>query len=127
MVKAVLVTHGVLGAELVRTIEGLLGPQSDVGFVSNAGTSLESLSDHVRELLGAPSSEEGGIFLFVDLAGGSCGHVCQQLRSLHPNTVVVSGINLPMLLEFFYNRDRVDFEELKHRVLEKGRGGIRCL
>jgi PTS system mannose-specific IIA component len=124
MIKAVLVTHGFLGAELIRTVEGILGPQEGVGCVSNTGTSLDTLTDQVRELL---SRDQEPVLLFVDLVGGSCSHACQQIRALHKNVVVIAGVNLPMLLDFFYNRDLVPLEELAGRLLEKGKEGIRCL
>jgi mannose/fructose-specific phosphotransferase system component IIA len=123
MVNAVLVTHGLLGAELVRTAEGILGPQDGVGFVSNTGTSLETLSTQVRDLL---SNEGEPVLLFVDLLGGSCSHACQQIRRLHPQVVVISGVNLSMLLEFFHNRDRFAFPELVQRICDRGKDGIRC-
>lgn len=124
-VLGILVTHGTLGEELLRTSESILGPQGAVEVISNSGTSLESLSDRVRSLVsGHP---ERPVFLFVDLLGGSCGHACQEIRRLHPETIVVTGVNLPMLLEFLHNRDRVGIPELKERLLKKGRDGITCL
>ncbi len=124
MVKAILVTHGFLGAELVRTAEAILGPQDGIGFVSNTGSSLETLSDQVRSLL---SDTEEPVVLLVDLLGGSCSHACQEIRRLHPRVAMVSGVNLPMLLELFYNRDRVPFDELLLRLCQKAKDGIRCL
>jgi mannose/fructose-specific phosphotransferase system component IIA len=121
----ILVTHGTLGTELLRTSEAILGPQTDIEVISNSGTSLESLSDRVRTLVGG--HPEMTVFLFVDLQGGSCGHACQEIRRLHPDTVLVTGVNLPMLLEFLHNRDRVSVAELKERILKKGRDGIACL
>ncbi len=123
-VLGVLVTHGSLGEELVRTAEAILGPQDDVAVVSNSGTSLEELSDRVRSLF--VEHPEFPVFLFVDLLGGSCGHACQEVRRLHPGTIVFSGVNLPMLLEFFHYRGRVPTEELRSRLLAKGRDGIQC-
>jgi mannose/fructose-specific phosphotransferase system component IIA len=121
----ILVTHGALGRELLATAESILGPQRDVVFVSNTDASLEGLSEALRgELEGA---HDRPFFLFVDLLGGSCGHACQKILAARPDAVVFSGVNLPMLLEFLYHRDRVDLAELKTRVLAKGKDGIRCL
>ncbi len=124
MVRAVLVTHGFLGDELLRTAEGILGPQEGVASVSNSGASLEGLSERVRGILTDPSEP---VLLFVDLLGGSCSHACSEIRALHDSVVVLTGVNLPMLLDFFYNRDRVPFAELTGRLVEKGRAGIRCI
>jgi len=123
-VRALLVTHAGLGEELIRTAESILGPFDGVAFVTNAGASLESLSEAVKGRLG---DEAGPLILFVDLQGGSCSHVCSGIRGLHPGCAVFSGVNLPMLLEFLCSRDRVAFSELKERILEKGRSGIQCL
>jgi len=122
VVKAILVTHGSLGAELLRTAETILGPQEGVACISNSGASLETLSDRIGSLLQSPQEP---VLLFIDLWGGSCAHACQQIRREHPRAVVFTGVNLPMLLEFFYNRDRVEFDQLCRRLLEKGKDGIR--
>ena len=124
-VLGILVTHGGLGRELVRTAETILGPQANVECVSNSGASLEGLSEWVRKLI--EDREAGPVYLFVDLRGGSCGHVCQEVRRMRPDTAVFTGVNLPMLLEFFHYRDRVSDAELRSRLMAKGRDGIQCL
>lgn len=124
-ILGILVTHGGLGRELVRTAETILGPQEHVECVSNTGASLEGLSEWVRRLV--EDRVAGRVYLFVDLAGGSCGHVCQEVRRLRPDTAVFTGVNLPMLLEFFHYRGRVDDAELRRRLMAKGRDGIQCL
>ena len=124
-VLGILVTHASLGTELLRTAETILGPQSRIEVISNSGASAEGLSEKLHSLVsGQP---EQTIFLFVDLLGGSCSHACREIRRLHPSTIVFSGVNLPMFLEFLYHRDRVDLEELRARVVTKGRDGIQCL
>jgi mannose/fructose-specific phosphotransferase system component IIA len=113
-VRGILVTHGRLGAELRQTAESILGPQEELVVVSNAGLSIEGLADQLRTLVprGQPS------VLFVDLPGGSCGHIC---------VLLASGVNLPMLLEFLVHRSRVSPAELKRRLLTRACEAIRCL
>lgn len=124
MVRAVLVTHGALGGELVRTAEAILGRQDGVAIVSNEGVSLDGLVETLRTAAGAP----GPVVFLVDLLGGSCGHACRALRAERgADAFVVTGVNLPMLLEFFYHRDRVPFAELQERLIHKGRDGVRSL
>lgn len=120
-VRALLVTHGQLGCELIRTVQAILGPQDGVACLSNAADSLDTLSVRLR------SETAGGtpLVIFVDLMGGSCGHACRGLSSAA--TRVVSGVNLPMLLDFFVNRERVPFEELLERIQSRGRDGIAAL
>lgn len=123
--QCLLVTHGNLGKELLQVVESILGPQDGVRFVSNTGTSAEVLQKEVHALL--REMESSPILVFVDLLGGSCGQVCLSVQRDHPEVFVVSGVNLPMLLEFAYKRNLLDPHELLSQVLRKGREGILCL
>lgn len=125
-VFGILVTHGSLGDELVRTAEAIVGPQEGIAVLSNAGASLEDLASRLKGLIEGRAAR-GALFLFVDLLGGSCGHACQEILRADPRTVLFSGVNLPMFLEFLHQRDRVGIEELRERLLAKGRDGIQCL
>lgn len=120
---AILVTHGALGQELVRTVESILGTQSDVLTVSNSGLSADGLDDRIaaemaRLEAGAP------VVLFSDLAAGSCGLATRRAELGGRILKRIAGVNLPMLLEFFYNRDALPLELLLTRMEAKGRAGI---
>jgi mannose/fructose-specific phosphotransferase system component IIA len=119
----ILVTHGALGEELLKTAESILGPQEGIHVLSNAGRSLDLLRGELEKLLAEP----GPRVLFVDLLGGSCGHVCALMQRRDPGLLLATGVNLPMLLEFLHHRGRVPLAELRQRLLERGRDGIRCL
>ena len=120
---ALLVTHGVLGQELVRTVESILGAQSDVITVSNSGLSADGLDlAIVSAVNGIPP--ERPIVLFSDLAAGSCG-IATRRAALKDRVVRRGcGINLPMLLEFFHYRDTLPLDELLPRMEAKGKAGI---
>lgn len=120
---ALLVTHGVLGDELVRTVESILGRQTDVRTISNSGLSAEALVSGIEGLVrdlpaGAP------IVLFTDLAAGSCGIASRRVATDGRDLKKIAGVNLPMLLEFFHYRDTLPLDELLPRLETKGRAGI---
>lgn len=120
---ALLVTHGVLGEELVRTVESILGPQGDVITVSNNGLSADGLDDAILSgVKGVPP--ERPIVLFSDLAAGSCGIATRRAALQDRVLRRASGINLPMLLEFFHYRDMLPLDELLPRMEAKGKAGI---
>ena len=123
---ALLVTHAGLGSELLRTVEGILGSQTDVFFLSNDGYSGEALSHAIEERVSAVPGERP-VVLFTDLAAGSCGIASR--RADHGDRVVrkVTGVNLPMLLEFFHYRDTLPLDELLPRLEAKGKAGITVL
>ena len=118
-----LVTHAAMGSELLRAVEGILGAQSDVHVLSNESYSGEALSRAIEERVrGVP--DERPVVVFTDLAAGSCG-IASRLAD-HGARVVrkVTGVNLPMLLEFFHYRDTLPLDELLPRLEAKGKAGI---
>ena len=124
-VFGILVTHGSLGGELLRTVETILGPQGRVEVVSNALASAEGLAARLIAILEERNPDR--VYFFVDLLGGSCDHACQEARRARPDAAVFTGMNLPMLIEFFYQRDRVPEGELRQRLIRKGREGIQVI
>lgn len=120
---ALLVTHGVLGRELVRTVESILGAQEDVVTVSNSGLSADGLTEAIEK--GIRDVPDGvPIVLFSDLAAGSCGIAARRAAVDHRPLRRITGINLPMLLEFFHYRDTLPLDELLPRMEAKGKAGI---
>jgi mannose/fructose-specific phosphotransferase system component IIA len=120
---ALLVTHGALGEELVRTAESILGVQTDVYTLSNAGYSIDDLTAAVTERVRSVAAERP-IMLFTDLAAGSCGIASRRAQFPERDVRRIAGINLPMLLEFFHYRDTLPLEELLPRLETKGKAGI---
>jgi mannose/fructose-specific phosphotransferase system component IIA len=121
-IRALVVTHGEIGRGLVDVVRHLLGTQEGVVARSNDGLSGGELHDLIeRELVEAG---EDTVFLFTDLAGGSCDIACRAVAAGRSRGVVVSGVNLPMLLEFCHYRHRLEPGPLVARVLRKGRLGI---
>jgi len=118
-----LVTHAALGTELLRTVECILGAQPDVHVLSNDGFSGEALSRAIEERVRA-IPDGRSVVIFTDLAAGSCGIASRRAdhgaRAVHK----VTGVNLPMLLEFFHYRDTLPLEELLPRLEAKGKAGI---
>lgn len=123
---AILVTHGILGEELVRTVGSILGPQTDVATVSNSGLSADALAAAIdREVATFPV--EMPIVLFTDLAAGSCGIASRRVDREGKAIRRITGVNLPMLLEFFHYRDTLPLDELLPRMEAKGKAGILIL
>ena len=120
---ALLVTHGVLGTELVRTVERILGPQSDFVVVSNEGLSAEGLVGSIEAALASLPAGQPAV-VFSDLAAGSCGLAARRAGAADRLVRRITGANLPMLLEFFHYRDTIPLEELLPRMETKGRAGI---
>jgi mannose/fructose-specific phosphotransferase system component IIA len=115
-VRGVVVAHGELASALVRVVEGISGVKGALEPVTNVSCSPDELADRVARAVG-----EGPAVIFADMATGSCGFAGQRIARAG-NVAVVSGVNLPMLLDFVFHRE-MDFRALAERVVEKGRTG----
>lgn len=122
VVPALLVMHADLGAALLRAAEAVYGPVTDVQRLSNEGMSRDALEQAIeREVNGWT---HGGLVL-TDFWGGSC-HTCGVAAARgHGEVVILTGVNLPTLLDYLHNRDRLGVVELAERLREKGQASIR--
>ena len=121
-VPALLVMHSDLGQALLRAAAAVYGPFEGVEVLSNDGLSREDLERRIAEKVA--SWKHGGLLL-TDFWGGSC-HVCGVAATRgHGDIVVVTGLNLPTLIDFLHNREELGPLELADRLQKKGRESIR--
>jgi len=121
-VPALIVTHADLGQALVRAAEKVVGTVEGVTLLSNEGRSRADLEQAIEDLVQGWSA--GGLLL-TDFWGGSC-HTCgASAARKHGEVVIVTGVNLPLLLDYLHNRDRMGPGELAERLQIKGRESIR--
>lgn len=121
-VPALLVTHADLGAALLRAASSVYGPVEDVAVLSNEGLSREQLEREIEALV--TGWDHGGLIL-TDFWGGSC-HICGVAAARgHGDIIVVTGLNLPLLLDYLHNRGAYGVGDLAERLEKKGRDSIR--
>lgn len=128
MISGLVVTHGALGAELVRVVEMILGPVPGLVAMTNSGKSVQDLTDEIRAWTGANcGGPDDCALLFIDDFGGSCANAAQLAAISGSPARILTGVNLAMLLDFATWRDSLDLEELPRRLVEKGREAISAL
>jgi mannose PTS system EIIA component len=121
-VPALLVMHGDLARALLEAAQKVYGPIDDVEVLSNENLSRESLEDEIN--LRVKSWSEGGLVL-TDFWGGSC-HICgASVARKRGEIVVLTGVNLPVLIDYLHNRDQLGASELAERLLKKGQESLR--
>jgi PTS system mannose-specific IIA component len=114
--------HADLAMAMVRAAEAIYGPVEGVEVLSNQGHSRASLEQEIARRIEGWS--EGGLIL-TDFWGGSC-HVCGAAATRgRGEVVVVTGVNLPMLLDYLHNRDANGPAELAARLQRKGVESLR--
>jgi mannose PTS system EIIA component len=117
-VRGVVVGHGGVAAALISAAEEISGVRGALVAVSNSGLDRESLERKVLEAV-----QHQPAVIFVDLPSGSCLFAAMRQQPARPDLRVVTGVNLVMLLEFLFNRERTP-EEIARRAAESGVRGI---
>ncbi len=122
MIGAVVVSHGRLSDAVLDALYMIAGEQEKMLAVSNMGRDLKQLENDLREMRKQLEGCREVIF-FADLRGGSCSIICKKLLKEYESTALITGYNLPMLIEFTFYRDRPLRQVL--RILEdKGKREI---
>jgi len=123
MIGILVVTHGTLAQALVKTAELIIGKQKKVRAV--VIKRFEGLEDLEKKIAGEVASLNTGrgVLVLTDMSGGSTCLVSLALAKKY-SLAVVTGVNLPMLLEAVLHRDRHALKELAGLVVAKGRQSI---
>ena len=121
----IVVTHGKLAEELIRTTELIVGAQDELYAVSGSDLCDESVIGTIRGILAR--REEARVIVFVDYFGGSC--CINSVRAVEGESgiKVLSGVNLPILLDFATKRGTMPFEEMVDHLLRRGRESMKVI
>lgn len=126
MKKIVVATHGYFGKELVNSGSLIMGDTLSFGSLSmNEKTVSEDIRNEVKELL-ANRSEEEGIFILTDVLGGSICNICSEFIN-EPNYYVLTGVNMPMILELISSMNFLTDEDLIEACITVSQSGITCV
>lgn len=118
-VRGVVLAHGPMAEAMVDAVRRIAGDAAD-GLVplSNEGKGPKELRRELDEVMG-----EGTVLVFVDLRAGSCGMAALSSCRDDARRIVLTGVNLPMLLDFVFHRS-LPVDELVDRIVACGRDAI---
>ncbi|MFH1239429.1 MAG: PTS sugar transporter subunit IIA, partial [bacterium] len=123
MIGVIIVTHGDLGKQLLKTSEDIVGAQENVvniPLLPEEG--IDDLRTKVSQALKELDSGEGVIIL-TDMIGGTPTNT--SLSVAHSEKVeVITGVNLPILLELFSYRQIMPLEALSDKVCQSGQRSV---
>lgn len=124
MIGLLIVTHGRLGEFLLDTAEMLVSDTSLVRTVSFLpGQGVEDLEQAVSDTLSEMNSVDG-ILCLADLPGGSPARVLGSLLLQDTRLELLTGVNLPMLVEVLMMRNNMTLRELTVHAAASGCQGI---
>ncbi len=117
------VTHGELADELIKTVEFVLGEKPaveirSVSFVPKGG--FEALSGEIKKHL---KGNWKGVIILTDMFGGTPSNV--SLTFLEPGEVeILTGVNLPMLLKLATLKPDTPIEKSVNAAKKAGRENV---
>lgn len=128
-IAIIIATHGVAAEQLLKTTEMLIGEQSDVAAIDFVpGENAETIIGKYQEKLAGDLAHCEQVLFLVDTWGGSPFNAANRVADGKENMDIVTGVNVPMLVETFMARDdNPSLSELVEIALETGRGGVRAL
>lgn len=127
MIAVIIGTHGIFSEEILKSAEMIFGVQENVGSVTfQPGEGIDALVEKYNSLIEKMNSTDGVLFM-VDLFGGSPFNAASIIAMKHENMEIVTGVNLPMILEVLGSRDFSSVSELLSIAENSGKEAIRTL
>lgn len=123
MIGLIITGHGEFAKGINSVIELVAGTQENVAtvdFLENHST--EDLKNNLKEKIENMNTE--GTLIFTDIPGGSPFKISVELSMKNDGIEVISGTNVPMIMEILFDRESVDLLELKNRAMEVGKKQI---
>lgn len=122
--KIILMTHGRVGEQMIEGLKMIVGITEEVYAVPLLpGMTVEEYMGQVSSLL---DEQEEPSLLLVDMFGGTPSNCAGGLSSKYP-VEVISGVNIPMLIEAVQLRGLYSGEELRQHLVEAGVIGVNDL
>lgn len=113
MTKIILVAHGELGSSFLQSVTMIAGEQNPDEVVAinfSPDDSRDDLQARIEEALIKFNPTENHVVICCDLKAGTPFNASYLLSKKYP-LHIISGINLPLLLEFILMKD--SFEDLE--------------
>ena len=114
MRKFLIASHGTLASGIKSSLDIIIGPMENVYLIGAYTGENKSIEDDLAEVLKQVSNEDE-LIVFTDLMGGSVTNQVLQY-ALKENVYIVSGFNLPLLLDILLSDPETPVDE----VIETG-------
>lgn len=123
MIGLLIISHCDLGKELLNAAELILGRLEAASSISiTQTTESEELLKKISEEIAAVDRGKG-VLVLTDMFGGTPSNL--SLSFLKEEMVeVLTGVNLPMVVEVAQNRERLTLSALGEKAQEAGARGI---
>ena len=124
MVGIVIVAHGNLPSEFIKTANMILGEeiQKTISISITPKDSSDYVADQIKSAI-KQVDDGDGVMIFTDMFGGTPSNISLSFLELG-KVEVISGLNLPMMLQIATSREGVSLSELGTMLCITGRENI---
>jgi len=126
MFNILILSHGNLAKSFYETCEMIMGKLEGVSFCGLLpGESLQEFEEQVIKLADELYTEDG-LLVLIDLYGGTPNNLAiMKLLNRYQRVYLVSGLNLPILLEALGTREILPLEDALDSLVEVGKDGVK--
>ncbi len=114
--------HGTFAAGIVSAVQQITGRGDRFVAVSNEGQGGAELEERLARVV----DDAGAVVVFTDLPAGSCSLAARRLQRRVPGLLLVTGVNLPLLLDVAM-AEAGDPAEVVRAALERGRQAMQAM
>ncbi|OUP09493.1 PTS sugar transporter subunit IIA [Collinsella sp. An2] len=125
MIGFILTGHGQFSNGLASAIDMVAGDQPAFQIVPFEGSQAASYGEDLRQAITSMREDCEGVLVFVDLLGGTPFNQAMMIAADVDNVEVVTGTNLPMLIELLLTRGAgSSLSELAEQAVAVGQAGV---
>ncbi|MFL0252799.1 PTS sugar transporter subunit IIA [Clostridium neuense] len=122
MIKFLLASHGNLADGMYSSVKIIMGEQSNISTLCAYVEENFDLKKEVSKIINGLSCEDK-LIVITDVFGGSVNN--EFMTNLkNKNIYLISGLNLPLVIELITNQDNEDIDSLINRALESSKDSI---
>ncbi len=126
MIGLVIVTHGRIGHEMLNTLSGIVGPQTQIKAIAiasdgNAENGRDTILSAVKEV-----NSGKGVLILTDMFGGTPSNLAIAAMPL-TQAIVLAGLNLPMLIKLASVRGQMNLLDAAREAETAGRKYIQLI
>ncbi len=123
MINVIIAAHGHLARDLLHAGEHIIGPIRGVHTIARLPKDgkadlLRKFQDKIKSL-----DNPDGILILIDAYGGSPFNISSHFLDQY-NIRIVTGVNLPMILDLATYRDKLTLDKLAARLARTGRRSV---
>lgn len=124
MIGLVVLTHGQMAAECLRSAEMIVGPIAGCRAISiDRSDSVDDATNALAAALSEVGSDDDGVLIITDMFGGTPTNIAANFLEVG-KVDILTGLNLPLLIKATSCRQTMALDELSSFLCSYGQQAI---